>query len=209
MFLSIICGMQNIKEFLKSNKYAFIWTICYVVVVWAVMQFMFGFDIFSARHWHLLSRISLHGFASFVFGLLLISAVPLYVATTAIIVRTKKPLITLPNILPAKKDAQKKSDDVAPESESSEQPLPADLPRELYEPFLRARAHGAGWAFQNFDMPNVQEANDKPAIPDEPDLPLPPDFDIEPERDLDTDSNFLSEMPVFSEVNFDDDKSGN
>ncbi len=199
--------MQRIKDFLKSNKYALIWTICYVFIVWAVMQFMFGFDIFSARHWHLLSRISLHGFAPFVFGLLLIAAVPLYVATTVIIVRTKKPLITLPNILPSKKDSSEKKEEIVPEQEPSEKPLPAGLPRELYEPFLRARAHGTGWAFQNFDVANVADTDDKPTIPDEPDLPLPPDFDIEPEREPDT--NFLSEMPVFSEVNFDDDESGN
>lgn len=199
--------MNKIKQFFINNKYAVIWTVCYFAVVWAILRVLFGFNIFLANHWVRLMHLHLHGFPAFVFGILLLAAVPLYVATTTIIARTKKPLFTIP--MP--KWAQKKSDPVAetePESEKKEpeQPLPENLPTELREPFLRARAHmslGVAQSVFNKIGPDTVATAPDP-MPVEPDLPLPPDFDVE--TDFSDDANEFGNKPlVFSDVDFDDD----
>lgn len=198
--------MNKVKKFFINNKYIFIWTLCYFAVVWAVLRVLFGFNIFLVNHWVRLSHLHLHGFPAFVFGILLLAAVPLYVATTTIIARTKKPLFTIPmpKILSKKTESEPKEQAV--EELKEEQIFPDDLPTELREPFLRARAHMAlGEAQSVFNKigPDVVVA-DKEPIPDEPELPLPPDFDVE--TDFADDANEFGNKPlVFSDVDFDDD----
>lgn len=85
----------QIQNFYNSNKYAILWTVGYVVVTWAIMRYMFNFDIFSVTRWHQLMHAHLHGFAGFVFGILILAMIPLYVATTIVITRTKAPLFNL------------------------------------------------------------------------------------------------------------------
>ena len=85
----------RIRNFYNSNKYAILWTVGYVIATWAIMRYMFNFNIFSAYRWHQLMHAHLHGFAGFVFGILILAMVPLYVATTIVIARTKSPLFNL------------------------------------------------------------------------------------------------------------------
>lgn len=198
--------MNKIKQFFVNNKYVAIWTVCYFTAVWAILRILFGFNFLLVNHWVRLSHLYLHGFPAFVFGILLLAAVPLYVATTTIIARTKKPLFTIP--MP--KWAQKKSEtvieeEVKEEKTEPEQPLPENLPTELREPFLRARAHmslgGAQSVFNKIGPDTVGAAPDP--TPVEPDLPLPPDFDVE--TDFSDDANEFGNKPlVFSDVDFDD-----
>ena len=82
-------------NFYKSNKYVILWTVAYFVATWAIMRFMFNFNIFSALRWHQLMHAHLHGFAGMVFGILILAAVPMYIATTIVIARTKTPLFTI------------------------------------------------------------------------------------------------------------------
>ncbi len=94
---------NKIKDFYNSNRYAIIWTACYVFATWAIMRYMFNFNIFSAHRWHQLFHAHLYGFAGFVFGILILAMVPLYIATTIVITRTKAPLfnfkITIPSFI--------------------------------------------------------------------------------------------------------------
>lgn len=83
---------ERIRNFYNSNKYAILWTVGYVIATWAIMRYMFNFNIFSATRWHQLMHAHLHGFAGFVFGILILAMIPLYVATTIVIARTKSPL---------------------------------------------------------------------------------------------------------------------
>ncbi len=158
-------NMKKIKELFTANRPAIIWSICYIIITWLILQLMFNFSIFSATDWIRLSHARLHGFAGFVFGILILAAVPLYIATTTIIVRTKKPLLTIS--VPAKikpivdkvKDFIKRltadnneatshpetdaTPDTAPTQSSDTDataPLPNNLPNELKASFLRARA---------------------------------------------------------------------
>ena len=88
--------MKKILDFFNTNKYCIIWTLCYFFIVWAIMLWMFNFDIFSSTQWHILAHAKLRGFPGFVFGIMILAALPLYVATTILIYRNKKPLITIP-----------------------------------------------------------------------------------------------------------------
>ena len=83
---------ERIRNFYDSNKHAILWTVGYVIATWAIMRYMFNFNIFSAMRWHQLMHAHLHGFAGLVFGILILAMVPLYVATTIVIARTKAPL---------------------------------------------------------------------------------------------------------------------
>jgi len=146
--------MNKIIDFFKSNKYAVIWTACYIAVMWSILQGMFNFNMFSIAYWNRLIHAELHGFAGFVFGILILAALPIYIATTTIIVRTKAPLfkIPLPAFLarlkakPAPAPAPVDDDNTADSTPTDAPipdapPLPDHLPRELRGPFLRARGH--------------------------------------------------------------------
>ena len=88
--------MKRISEILSTHRHAIIWTACYIMVMWTILYFLFRFNMFSGHMWNRLFHAQLHGFAGFVFGILILAALPLYIASTALIVRTKKPLITIP-----------------------------------------------------------------------------------------------------------------
>ena len=108
--------MNKVLDFIKKNKYAFIWTICYVLVMWTVLKYMFNFDMFSGTQWNILFHAQLRGFPGFVFGILILAAIPLYIATTMVIYRTKKPLFTikLPSFLHPVKIQTDKAPDTTP-----------------------------------------------------------------------------------------------
>lgn len=191
--------MKRIQDFFKNNKDAVIWTICYFTVVWIVLLILFKFNVFSLHHWSILFSAQLTGFPGFVFGILLLAIIPIYVATTSIIWRTKKPLINIPFVhKKAEKKEDKKNEEKKPEED--EKPLPENIPSELRGAFLRAR-HTAGErsvsAFTMQDVTNVPDVNSfSESASENVGLPLPDDFDldaIEPSSD---------EAPVFKEINF-------
>ncbi len=218
-----------------------------MLVVWAVMRALFNFNMFSVADLARLARIELHGFAGFAFGILVLAAVPLYVATTIFTVRNKSmPIsIPLPNCF------------TPPEPEPAPEPVPVvveqevlpDLPRgapaEMRESFMRARRNygvrqisvfnkiNAGSAVVAGNSPAPEqsvatnaapvmvesvaddvpqftsiidtaieqnELNDLAADDDaeEPMFPIPKDFDVPANESSD-------DVPVFSEINFDDD----
>lgn len=204
--------MKKPTEILKTHKYAIIWTACYIAGTWAILYFMFNFSIFNASQWHRLAHAQLHGFGGFVFGILILAALPLYIATTTLIIRNKKPLITIPTPkikLPAltqKAPAAEPQDPVNQQGDTEtpnpqEEKLPEDLPAELHSAFLRAHNTIGHLEFTS-QQPDTQTTAPEGIDP----LPLPTDFDIQlndiPGFDDTTDIN----TPIFTEINFDDDK---
>jgi len=207
--------MNKFFEILQKNKYAIIWTICYIFIMWGILKWMFNFNIFSSTQWQILMHAHLRGFPGFVFGILILAALPMYIATTMIIVRTKKPLITvkIPKFMqPVPNEDKKKPDDepndsaaIKPSTEIDDAPKKS-IPTELQFAFDRARLHTGPAPKSNFDIRNIvtsignQQLASQP-MPDEPttgELPLPTDFDI--------DNGISSFTPIFSDVNFDDDE---
>lgn len=226
--------MKKYLEILKSHKYAIIWTICYIAFMWCILYFMFNFDMFSALHWRYVHNIRLRGFGGFVFCLLILAAIPLYVSTTALILRNKQPLFTipLPQIkLPNKKESESTSDETdspAPETPASP-PLPDEMPLELKTVFLRARdnIHHAQQSSINrphrvpmfapapqtqYSAPQTSPmpepvANQYPTAPQPvPDSPVESltDFPIPTDFDIDISAPTFSAVPNFAEINFDE-----
>ncbi|MDE6250605.1 MAG: hypothetical protein K2M34_03155 [Alphaproteobacteria bacterium] len=227
--------MNKIIEILKSNKYVIMWTVAYIAIAWAILLFMFNFNIFVGHQWQLLMHAEIKGFAGFVFGILMLAALPMYIATTAVIIRTKQPLITvnikpvikiftaiIPQPVPAAIAEKITNTDYAPqittETENgtpvqSDVEFPNAMPEELRGAFIRARQHIDQFATSAFNAtPNAEPISNIPvsdATPasDVAELPLPTDFNF----DSPVDSDFAPSiaMPTFTDISFDDDDNVN
>lgn len=173
-----IINMKKIREFIKSNQMVINWSIAYIITMWAILRGLFNFRMFSITDWTRLAHAHLHGFAGLVFAILLLAAVPLYIATTAIIVRTKKPIFTikLPSFLTkssgkAKNDdtTEKSNDDKANATTENRTELPQNIPAELKESFIRARNKiGRPSISAISDIAIDKKASPAPAITDMP-----------------------------------------
>ena len=215
--------MQRICDFLKKQKYAIIWTVCYFCVAYALFRMLFGFDMLSYAQWARLANAQLRGFAGFIFGIMILTLLPLYASTTAIIVRTGTPLFTIP--LPAflrRAPAATTTDDapVTTEAAPATRPLPDGLPMELRAAYLRVRNNAGREQISSVDTRSVDTASNippaidtksaiaeiiaptaQPAAPAQPDtatsdngaLPLPTDFDLGDDFD-DMDTGNIADM---------------
>lgn len=209
--------MTKLKDFFSTNKYAIFWTIGYAIFMWAVLKGMFNFNIFSAAQWSRLFHAQLYGFGGFVFAILILAALPLYIATTTIIIRTKSPLFTIkiPTQISQLFSAPPKIEDEQPEPAQSPQDTPpapepgndaakeendvlsAQIPAELRANFIRARNNMA-------HRPSVAQ-DVAPAAPAQSDseeyqFPLPTDFDVDIPAPDEAAPIFA---PTFTEINFD------
>jgi len=226
--------MQRIRDFLKKQKYAIIWTVCYFCVAYALFRILFGFDMLSHAQWARLANAQLRGFAGVIFGIMILTLLPLYASTTAIIVRTGAPLFTIPlpaflrrapAAAPATTDTPEPTD-AAPAT----RPLPEGLPMELRAAYLRVRNNAGREQISSVDTRSVDTASNIPPAIDtksaiaeiiasaaqpaaQPDtttsdngaLPLPTDFDLGDDFDnMDTGNIADMAAPVFTEINFDD-----
>ncbi|MCR5194111.1 MAG: hypothetical protein K6B71_01095 [Alphaproteobacteria bacterium] len=222
--------MNTLSNFFKLHKHVITWTVIYVFLMWAVLSGVFNFDMFSYAHWEKMTTVQLHGFPGLVLGLLILSSVPLYIATAVVAARTKSLPVPIPlpkcfSPEPEKKPApEPEVKDLPPEPD----PLPNGAPMEMREKFAYARHNLANAPRQRsvFNRPVIM-ANPigaAPAAKPEPSdntvltkhksenpetqtsfqdsdtgLPLPSDFNFD-QGELDKDS-----VPVFSDINFDDD----
>lgn len=201
LFLSTMYNMiKKVKDFFKTNKHAVIWTLYYALAVWLTLLLLFGFNLFSGADWSILMRAQLRGFAGFAFGLLILATIPLYVATTSIIIRTKKPLFNLPFV----KKKEEKKPEAAPIEKKEEElpaPLPAGIPTELRGAFLRARQHTGLRPKSAFEMKDYADTEKEKTIENtqtESAMPLPDNFDFA------GDEEDTSSAPVFRDINFDE-----
>lgn len=191
--------MKKFIEFLHTHRHALIWTVCYVAITFLILLLLFGFNMFSGDDWVRLASARLRGFPGFVFGIMILAAVPLYIATTTVIVRTKKPLFTFGTTQDAKDESSDTPAVVADAADNT--PLPQNIPTELHGAFRRARRNIGVCAESVFNRditaPDIpQTSNLKLQTSGESGtLPLPDDFDFSvPET---------SAAPMFKEINFD------
>ena len=218
--------MSTEAGFLHTHKHAIVWTICYFVVVWAILQYMFNFSIFSARQWDLILHARLVGFPGFVFSILLLAAIPLYIATTSIIVRTKRPLLPIPVprflswiVTTIMAGPTPDSDNApAPVDDDTTTPPPTDntptiqmvatppaptiadgVPPDVPAE-LRVAFTRARANVHSLHVPKTNIAAVPVPVPTAPtpdEMPLPSDFDFSPT------TNAVSDAPVFTDINFD------
>ena len=221
--------LSRVIEFCKSNKHVLLWTVGYFVATWAIMRFMFNFDIFSRIRWYQLVHAHIRGFAGMVFGILILAAVPMYIATTIVIARTKSPLfsINIPQCIktfiknafvqtpmdeqPQETPCTIPSATPTPESQSetttdtNEQTVPETVPNEMRVAYARAHKHLSRTPVSAFDLSNVTKLSQSlqqsqmPTQSPENDMPIPSDFDID-----DTDS-IVDDIPHFTNIDFDDE----
>lgn len=215
--------MQKVTDFIKSRRHIITWTITYVFIMWAILRGLFNFNMFSSLHWSYLAHAHLRGFAGFVFGILILAAVPMYIATTTLVARSGAPLFTIPipkflkrAFAPPAPAAAPTDDTPAPANDTPvEKPLPDGLPLELRGAFLRARGRVGAEQISSFDMRAMDNAASQIATSQNPttdiagDLPLPTDFD-----DMGAFDDFAPDaatghdisdtpVPVFREIKFD------
>jgi hypothetical protein len=201
--------MKKIQDLLKKYKLPMIWTGGYVFVMWAILYFLFNFNIFNGTQWRYLAHAHLHGFAGFTFGLLILAAIPLYVATTVLVARKQEMLITLPKIpVPCFKpaaDADKKSEapEEQPKPNSDNIEISPDVPFEIQSNYIRA--------LKKLDLiqisqtqPESDDANTASSTTESDEImPLPSDFDISFDDTPTTTDEVPAAFPVFKDLNFD------
>ncbi len=228
--------MSSEKKSFANFWRAVAWTGIYVFVMWAILRGLFNFNMFSIAHLTKLLHLQLHGFAGAVFGILVLAAVPLYVATTVITVRNKEmPVkLPLPKCLTEAKPAPK-PEPVVPVVTATETlpPLRAGVPAEMRETFMRAQKNYGARQMSVFNRqaasvsvtPGVASV-DAPAVTPVAEpvrepitesvaatktedvatygaMPIPTDFDMDAPTGAGTDVD----VPVFADINFDDDNT--
>lgn len=212
--------MKELLNSLGIKNRALAWTVFYVFLMWVILYFLFNFNMFVATDWIRLTRVELHGFPGLVFGVMILAAVPLYIATTILTVRNKEmPIkVPLPNCLTP---VPKKEEEVAPpkpvvvEQEILPELRPG-VPLEMRESVMRAQKNYGARQMSVFNKPMTMRAIDVPNASHGPEvvtvptggevvennpLPVPTDFDIGAEEEKDYG------VPVFSDINFDKEDS--
>lgn len=186
-------------EFIKvlTNRKLYVWTIWYFLVLYFIFKFLFNFDILF--DWVFLANASLNGFSGFVFGTVLIAALPLYVASAALIKRNNKPLITFVKPVDKKKESAPTTDIVI--QKKSDVKFPEFLPAELHEQYIRmqtgqlTRANSFLGTGSNSSISSNTGAVEISAPGVE--IPLPEHFDFDSDSDK-------TQSPVFHEITFND-----
>ena len=217
--------MSSEKKSFANFWRAVAWTGIYVFVMWAILRGLFNFNMFSIAHLTKLLHLQLHGFAGLVFGILVLAAVPLYVATTVITVRNKEMPVKLP--LPkclTETPPAPKPEPVVPVVTATETlpPPRAGVPAEMRETFMRAQKNYGVRQMSVFNRQHapavapvvtpVAEPVCEPVTESIPvaktedvaaygGMPIPTDFDIDAPMGAGTDVD----VPVFADINFDDD----
>ena len=208
--------MKKILDFCKSNILVVRWTMEYFFALWLILRFIFKFDMFSAHYWWKFFHATLHGFGGFVFGALIYSAIPIYIATTIIIYRKKEMIIKLPLIDKAfeytsklfPKKVAKKTEDTPTQAEtenkSNEPEIPNEVPPELRIPYARVKRNlsltgpVSVYNQQKKTTPQTPESIMETAESESP-IPIPTDFDISETTDTGTES-----FPMFHDITFDE-----
>ncbi|MCL2330924.1 MAG: hypothetical protein FWC61_00045 [Proteobacteria bacterium] len=198
---------KKLKEIWTSLKLCAVWAAEYFAGAWLLFWFIFRFDITSGADWASLPGAHLHGFPGLAFGVILIAALPIFIATTLMIWRSGKPLLESP--WGKKKKPEEKA--AAPTEAQEVQEtivLPDNLPAELRAPYISMKRGGLAAVALNKFIPPATHADDQFAgsAPLDPGsggivardaaaisaMPLPADFD-EPAP---------STTPVFKEISF-------
>lgn len=201
------------KDFFTKYWRAIAWTCGYILIMWTILHGLFNFNMFSIAHLTRLTHLELHGFAGLVFGLLILAAVPLYIATTVLTIRNQSVPIKIPMpkcFTPPPPEPAPVPEPVVTEQETLPE-LHAGVPHEMRESFMRARKNYGVRQMSVFNRPNGAPAVSKPSPEfienkvtsssnESGAFPIPADFDIDtPDTE--------SDIPVFSDIDFDDNVS--
>ena len=85
--------MEKLKKILSSAKNIITWTMCYVICLCVILYFLFDFNVFLRASWEYLLHARFYGFVGVLFCVIILVAVPIYIATITLIVRQNKPFL--------------------------------------------------------------------------------------------------------------------
>lgn len=205
--------MKKVFDFIKSNINIVKWTVMYFLCLYLILRFIFKFDMFSYAYWWKFFHATLHGFVGMVFGLLIYTAIPIYIATVIIIYRRKQMIITIPfidkifgyvsKLFPKKPQPEPPVEETKEPENKLQEPVipeyPADMPPELRIPYMRAKNHMSFiGTISVYNKPETKQM--EPKNENESPIPIPTDFDISDSLDMET-----NDFPIFKDINFDDD----
>lgn len=214
--------MKKLIDFCTPTKTAIIWTLEYFVFLYFILQFLFGFNLFSYRHWWIFLHATLHGFGGFTFGVIMYSALPIYIATLLIILRKNTKIIETPEIIekifttigkifvrPAPKEEPVITAPTTPEPTNDQLTpntveYPSDMPPELRAAYLRAKQNRP-LASNSVSTFNKQQPvlQPQPTSSENESFPIPTDFDISDSLPDNATPNFSNDFPVFKDIDFD------
>jgi len=149
--------MATKPGFFKKNKLAIVWTMAYFAALYGLLYFMFGFNMLAIGNWARLPHLILRGLPGLSFGIVLLAALPIYAATLYSTIRNKKTPIPLPFCKPEKsteKATAKPAAELPPEPEVR---VPAGLPREMREPYMRVARGQALDVYSVYSLPDMVE----------------------------------------------------
>ena len=228
--------MSKVKDFIKNCKLPILWTICYVFALWATLHILFNFELFSSINWIRVSHAHLRGLGGFAFSLIILAAIPLYIATLTIVIRTQKPLLALPvprfvsKIMEKLFPKQTTLSEPTEEKNESVCAVPTNeeldnIPAEMRAVFIRAKTrpnrintpicnsctinpnvYPTAQCDNQTPIPVAQPASFTPDTPTMPEIPDETDLPLPPDFDLSSTDFMPNNTPVFRDINFDDDK---
>lgn len=204
--------LGKIKNFITTQKTAFIWTALYFAALHVVMLVLFRFDMLSAAAWAKLPKVSLHGLSGLAFGVLILAALPVWLGILLYIGKNKKAPFPLPFASAKKEEKKEEAPAEAAPTPEPEIPMPANLPRELREPYRRLSRDGGAAVRSAFEM-NVkpaEAAEEKPKAVSQISIPEsfddasagPAAADSFPIPDFDAVKDEEKSAPVFREITF-------
>lgn len=193
----------------KKLCFFLFWTLAYVLFSALFFYTLFDFEIWNTRAWDILARSTIRGFKGLTFGISLLSAIPIYIASVRYIWKTNRlPFVPKPEKKP---DAQKKSEtdeDMRPKYD-----LPENLPDELREPFIRFHSGQLSRNTITFvrqknteNLPTGVADTTPPETAPDAFMPVPDSFDSETAN---TPANNFISAPVFSDMTFGDEEVEN
>jgi hypothetical protein len=193
---------SKIGNFIKSKKTAIIWTAFYFGVLYFLFRFMFKFNMLKPNHWETLPNVHLHGLPGLAFGVLILATLPIYFATMMYIFKNNKTPIPLP-FCKEKTHASKEEKDQSIETPEPEVKIPAGLPREMMEPYMRLARREAKKR-SDYELADIDEIieQEKPAPPPEPIAPY-----IVPAKEI-TKGDAIDAIPNLSQSIKDDTAAG-
>lgn len=198
--------MNTLKNILLKLKQVTIWTIIYTIIVWCISYFIFDFNILSDLAWEKLLQSRIHGFNGFVFGIFILSIIPLYLSSSIIIFRTQKQIFPIqvpafiqkffsqfkstPTSEPAPQTSTPEPNDT--KQEKTPEPPQKQIPKEMQNIFERIKIS----TYNKKIVLKKPIISDTPTEPEMDDFPIPSDFDIDTQ-------DFNAGLPKFKDVNFD------
>ncbi|MDR0967455.1 MAG: hypothetical protein LBL75_01320 [Rickettsiales bacterium] len=181
-----------------------LWTGWYFVISYLIFLLMFNFNILHLSDWAILPNIGFHGFGGLIFGICVLSFIPIYIGGFMVIKKNGRGFFT-----PTPKEKAVYTPEII-QHKNDLPPIdfPKNMPEEMRFPYTRLKRGGLSSVAIECNVlptPNDGAVISADCTPEAPiqmdsDIALPDDFDI---------ADKTSNAPVFRELNWGESKDDN